>query len=183
MNILYIFLAFMCLWLMWFIITYNSFIYLRSFVQEAWSGIDVQLKRRYDLIPHLVEVVKGYSFHEKNIIDNIVSMRALSMRSTGPEGKEQAELELSGALKSLFALAENYPNLKANENFLALQKDLSAIEQDLQLARRYYNGTVRNYNNKILSFPAHLVASFMHLQPVSYFEIELQEKSAPSIKF
>ncbi len=183
MNLLYIFLALAALTIVWLIATYNSFIHLKSFMQEAWSGIDVQLKRRYDLIPQLVEVVKGYSIHEKNILDNIVNMRALSMRSAGPEGKEQAELNLSGALKSLFALSENYPNLKANENFLALQKDLAAIEQDLQLARRYYNGTVRNYNNKIQSFPATLVANFMHLHPKPYFEIDLQERSNPSITF
>lgn len=169
---------------LWAISKYNSLIHVRAMAKEAWSGIDVQLKRRYDLIPNLVETVKGYSGHEKGIFDEIARMRAASMGATDIHAKETAEIGLNRSLKSLFALVENYPNLKANENFMALQKELSSIEQELQLARRYYNGTVRNYTVITTQFPSNIVASIGGFESMPYFEvIDEQERSAPKVKF
>lgn len=164
--------------------SYNRLVHTRALAQEAWSGIDVQLKRRYDLIPNLVETVKGYGIHEKNIIEDIVRARAASMGATGIHEKEAAEKGLTQSLKSLFALAENYPNLKANENFLSLQKDLSAIEHELQLSRRYYNGTVRNYTVMTAQFPSNIIASIFGFIALSYFEITLsEERENPKVRF
>lgn len=164
--------------------SYNNFVYYKALVEEAWSGIDVQLKRRYDLIPNLVEVVKGYSIHEKNIIHDIVTARAASMGAVDITKKERAELSLTNSLKSLFALAENYPNLKANENFLELQQALRSIEEELQLARRYYNGAVRQYMVRIKTFPRSLIANIGNFEPVSYFELtNAEERNNVSIKF
>ena len=168
----------------WVTTSFNQLTYNKSLVQEAWSGIDVQLKRRYDLIPNLVSVVKGYSIHEKTIIDDIVNARAASMGAIKVDQKEKAELSLTSSLKTLFALAEQYPDLKANENFLALQKDLSQIEEELQLARRYYNGTVRNYMVKIAQFPSNIIAKMFGFESVSYFELtQAEERNVPEIKF
>ena len=168
----------------WVTTSFNQLTYNKSLVQEAWSGIDVQLKRRYDLIPNLVSVVKGYSIHEKTIIDDIVNARAASMGAVKVDQKEKAELSLTSSLKTLFALAEQYPDLKANENFLALQKDLSQIEEELQLARRYYNGTVRNYMVKIAQFPSNIIAKMFGFESVSYFELtQAEERNVPEIKF
>lgn len=176
--------AVVVLFVLWVVLSYNSLVHVKVMVQEAWSGIDVQLKRRYDLIPNLLETVKGYSIHEKSIIDSIASMRAASMGATGVRDKESAEVGLTNSLKSLFAIAEQYPNLKANENFLALQKELSAVEQDLQLARRYYNGTVRNYSVLLIKFPSNLVAKIFGFQPEAYFEVTVsEERGVPKIKF
>ena len=169
---------------LWAVSGYNNLVQNKSLVQEAWSGIDVQLKRRYDLIPNLVETVKGYSIHESNIIENIVRMRAASMGASQVADKETAEVGLAGSLKTLFAIAEQYPDLKANQNFLSLQKELSSVEQELQLARRYYNGTVRNYNILTKQFPTNLIASYAGFGSISYFEItDHDERSAPKMKF
>lgn len=184
MLYLIISIAVVVLFVMFIIMNYNRLVHLKLLVQEAWSGIDAQLKRRYDLIPNLVETVKGYSLHEKNIIEDITRMRAISMGASGAADKESAEIGLTNSLKTLFALAEQYPNLKANENFLALQKELSAVEQELQLARRYYNGTVRNYNFSIASFPSNLVAKAFGFYATAYFEIsQPHERDVPSAKF
>ncbi len=164
--------------------SYNDLVYSKALVAEAWSGIDVQLKRRYDLIPNLVEVVKGYSIHEKTVIQDIVNARAASMGAVDVTQKEKAELSLNHSLKSLFALAENYPNLKANENFLELQQALRSIEDELQLARRYYNGAVRQYMVRIKTFPRSLIANIGNFEPVSYFELtNAEERNNVSIKF
>lgn len=169
---------------MWVMASYNGLVQSKALVQEAWSGIDVQLKRRYDLIPNLVSVVQGYSVHEKNIIDDIVQARAASMGAAQVDQKEKAELSLNHSLKSLFALAEAYPDLKANQNFLALQKDLGSIEDELQLARRYYNGTVRHYMIKIAQFPSNIIARLFEFHAVSYFEMtRAEEREVPQIKF
>lgn len=168
----------------WIITSYNGLVHSKSLVQEAWSGIDVQLKRRYDLIPNLVNIVKGYSIHEKNIIEDIVNARAASMGAVKIDQKEKAELNLNHSLKTLFALAEQYPNLKANENFLELQKELSNIEDELQLSRRYYNGAVRNYSIKIMQFPSNIIAKMFAFNPASYFEMtRAEEREVPEIKF
>ena len=169
---------------LWAVSGYNNLVQNKSLVQEAWSGIDVQLKRRYDLIPNLVETVKSYSIHESNIIENIVRMRAASMGASQVADKETAEVGLAGSLKTLFAISEQYPDLKANQNFLSLQKELSSVEQELQLARRYYNGTVRNYNILTKQFPTNLIASYAGFGSISYFEItDHDERSAPKMKF
>lgn len=169
---------------LWFISGYNRLVSLKALLSEAWSGIDVQLKRRYDLIPNLVATVKGYSIHEKSVLENVTQMRAASVGATSITEKARAEAGLSGALKTLFAVAENYPDLKANENFLSLQKDLGAIEQDLQLARRYYNGTVRNYNVMVQTFPSRIIASMGGFTIAPYFEVGSEgERQAPKVTF
>lgn len=167
----------------WFIFRYNSFIRLKNLIDEAWSGIDVQLKRRYDLIPNLVATVKGYSEHEKGIFEEVARLRSVSMNATTIQEKAQAENGLTQALKTLFAVAENYPELKANQNFIELQRELSNIENQLQLARRYYNGVVREYNTRITVFPSSLIASIMSFKKAPFFEIASIERETPQVKF
>lgn len=187
MNITWILLfivAFIAVIVMWYIMAYNRFIRLHTMLKEAWSGIEVQLKRRYDLIPNLVSTVKGYSVHEKTIFEDIAKYRAESIGASGAEEKATAEAGLSGALKTLFAVAENYPDLKANQNFIELQAQLTAIEDEVQLARRYYNGTVRNYNVLCTIFPSNIVAGIAGFQPAEFFEVDgAHERQAPSVKF
>ena len=178
-----VFAGVLILGILWAMITYNGFIRLKMLVDEGWSGIDVQLKRRYDLVPNLVAVVKQYAIHEKDVLENVTKMRSASMGATTINEKAQAEQGLASALKTLFAVAENYPNLKANENFLSLQQELSALETEIQLARRYYNGAARNYNTAILSFPANVVANMFRFSAVSYFEIGAQERETPKVQF
>lgn len=181
---LLIILAVVLLPALWLIVSYNHFIRLNALLQEAWSGIDVQLKRRYDLIPNLVSTVKGYSIHEKGIIEEIVRMRAASLGASGVQEKATAEAGLTQSLKTLFALAEQYPNLKANENFLALQKELGALEQELQLARRYYNGTARDYNVAVATFPSNLSAKLFGFAGAPYFEVTAADmRDVPKISF
>jgi LemA protein len=166
------------------VVLYNKLVRLRAFVKEAWSGIDVQLKRRYDLIPNLVQTVKGYATHEKEVFENVTRMRNAAMGVAGVEGKAEAESGLSGALKTLFAVSENYPELKANTNFLELQKQLSSIENDLQLSRRYYNGAVRNYNVSTQVFPSSIISSIGGFKSESFFELSGdKERENPTIKF
>lgn len=169
--------------ILWAISTYNSLVRQSNLVKEGWSGIDVQLKRRSDLIPNLVETVKGYSFHEKEVLENVTKMRSLSQQAGTLEDKIAAENQLTGALKTLFAVAENYPDLKANEHFRQLQHDLSELERELQLARRYYNGTARNYNTAIQSFPANVVARLFSFAQKPYIEIENKDKETPKVRF
>src|SRR3989339_530186 len=152
-TLLLIILAAVVVTILWFIAVYNGLIRLKNRTDEAWSDIDVQLKRRYDLIPNLVNTVKGYADHEKELFEKITQARAQAMQATSPEAKGRAENMLSGALKSLFAVAENYPNLKASENFAKLQDELSDTENKIQAARRFYNGNVRDFNTKIQIFP------------------------------
>ncbi|MBT4855906.1 LemA family protein [bacterium] len=169
---------------LWFVMTYNRFIRLRTLLKEAWSGIDVQLKRRYDLIPNLVSTVKGYSVHEKSIFEDIAKYRAASMGATDMGQKSEAEVGLTGALKTLFAVAENYPDLKANANFLELQGKLAVLEEDIQLARRYYNGTVRNYNVLCTIFPSNIIASLASFKEAEFFEVSnSEERDTPNVKF
>ncbi len=177
-------LGFIVVIALWAITSYNRLVQLKSLTDEGWSGIDVQLKRRYDLIPNLVAVVKQYSFHEKDVLENVTKMRAASMAATSIDGKVEAEKGLTGALKTLFAVAENYPDLKANENFLGLQQELSALENEIQLSRRYYNGAARNYNISVRSFPSNLVAGMFGFVLVPYFELNrVEEREAPKVKF
>ncbi|AXK60577.1 LemA family protein [Candidatus Chromulinivorax destructor] len=170
--------------LVWVVTSFNRLTSSKSLAEEAWSGIDVQLKRRYDLISNLVAVVKEYTIHEKNIINDIVTARAACMGAMKIDQKEKAEGALTASLTKLFALAEQYPNLKANENFLALQKDVSSVEDELQLARRYYNGAVRNYSIARVQFPSNIIAGIFKFEPLSYFEVmQTEERNSPHIKF
>src|SRR6266404_7319422 len=142
---------------LWVVLAYNGLVRTRNQAQEAWADIEVQLKRRYDLIPNLVETVKGYAAHEKTVFEDVTKARSQAMQATGT-AKAGAENVLSGALKSLFAVAENYPQLKANENFSKLQDELTDTEDKIQAARRFYNGSVRDYNISLQSFPTNLIA-------------------------
>lgn len=167
-----------------FILIYNKLIRLKNLVSEAWSGIDVQLKRRYDLIPNLVATVKGYSEHEATTLTKVTQLRTIAMGASSIDDKIKAENALTGSLKSLFAVAENYPDLKANQNFVHLQKDLSEIEEQLQLARRYYNAVTREYNSSIQTFPNNLVANFLQYKTQPFFEINNDiERQAPKVSF
>ncbi|HEY3379154.1 MAG TPA: LemA family protein [Armatimonadota bacterium] len=167
---------------LWFIRIYNRFVTLHNLVKEAWSGIDVQLKRRYDLVPNLVEIVKGYTGHERNVFENVAALRTSAFRSDKARLRSEAENALSQTLKSLFAVAEAYPQLKADGQFLSLQATLTEVEDQIQFARRYYNGTVRNYNILVQSFPSNLVANNFHYEKEDYFEIELvTQRDAPEV--
>jgi LemA protein len=170
--------------LAWLVYIYNLLIQLKQEVQEAWSDIEVQLKRRADLIPNLVETVKGYAGHEKAVLENVTEARTKFMNAQTPKEQMQAENFLSQTLKSLFAVSENYPDLKANQNFLELQKELRDAEDKIQAARRFYNGIVRDYNIAIRIFPNNLFAQALKLQPVEFFDIdETVEGKLPEVKF
>ena len=163
---------------------FNSLVHYQAMAKEAFSSIDVQLKRRYDLIPNLVAVVDQYRIHERDVLENVTKMRSLSMSATTVDQKADAERGLTGALKTLFAVAENYPQLKANENFLTLQSQLAGLETEIQLARRYYNGATRNYNVSARSFPANVIASLFGFSQMSYFELDNNsEREVPKVKF
>src|SRR6266567_2548854 len=151
---------------------YNSLVQLRVRCDSAWSDIDVQLKRRHDLIPNLVETVKGYAAHEKGTFENIAKFRSQAMQATSPGDKAQAENQLTGALKSLFAVAENYPELKASEQFTGLQGSLNSIEDNIQNARRYYNAVVRDFNTRVQSFPTNILAGMFGFRTRQFFEVD-----------
>lgn len=163
---------------------YNSLVRLKVACDNAWADIDVQLKRRYDLIPNLVETVKGYAGHEKGTLEAVINARNRAMTATSPGDKAQAENMLSGALKSLFALSEAYPQLRAIESFTALQNSLSQIEDTLQNARRYYNAVVRDLNTKIQQFPTNIFANMLGFKPREFFEVSAAaEREAPKVSF
>jgi len=163
---------------------YNSLIKLRNMVRNAWSDIDVQLKKRHDLIPNLVETVKGYAAHEKTVLENITKARSMAAQAKGPEESAQAENMLTQALRQLFAVVENYPDLKANQNFLALQEELRNVENQIQEARRYYNAVVRDYNIRTESFPSNIIASIFNFKKEEFFEIEEpEEREVPRVQF
>ncbi len=167
----------------WYISTYNKLQALKNRVEEGWSTIDVQLKKRYDLVPNLVETVKGYAKHESATLEAVIAARNAAMTATG-DGKMAAENVLTGTLKSLFALQENYPELKANANFMDLQNQLKTIETEIASARRYYNGTVKELNTKIDMFFSGIVARKMHLEKRKYFELDSEEERRNvSVKF
>ena len=164
---------------------YNGLVRLKNRTDEAWSDIDVQLKRRHDLIPNLVNTVKGYAAHEKEVFEHVTEARAqaISAGAGVPADKIQAENNLSGALKSLFAVAENYPQLKANENFLELQRELTDTEDKIMAARRFYNANARDLNIKIESFPTNLMAERLGFAKRDFFETEEGEKVVPDVQF
>ena len=169
--------------ILWLIGVYNGLIRLRNRTKEAWSDIDVQLKRRYDLIPNLIEAVKGYAAHEKNLFEKVTQARTQAMQSQGISEKAKAENMLSQTLKSLFAVAENYPNLRASENFSKLQDELSDTENKIQASRRFYNGNVRDFNTKLEVFPNHLIANSLGFTKFEYFEAEEGEKEVVNVNF
>ncbi|PYX74508.1 MAG: hypothetical protein DMG72_09835 [Acidobacteria bacterium] len=162
---------------------YNSLVQLRVRADSAWSDIDVQLKRRHDLIPNLVETVKGYAAHEKGTFENIAKFRSQAMQATTPADKAVAENQLTGALKSLFAVAENYPELKASEEFTQLQSSLSQTEDAIQNSRRYYNAVVRDLNTKIQSFPTNILAGMFGFQLRQFFEVAEADREPVAVKF
>ncbi len=165
------------------VVLYNRLVRLRNLALEGWSGIDVQLKRRYDLIPNLVEAVKGYSGHEKQTLEEVSRLRTESIQVTSLGKKGALESNLSGQFKKIFALAESYPDLKANQNFLDLQRALTEVEDNLQYARRYYNGAVRNLNTVIECFPGNVLASHLGFSKMEFFEIEFAtERNTPEVK-
>jgi LemA protein len=178
MTIVWILLGVATLFIVWLIAVYNRFIRLVQRAKEAWADIDVQLKRRYDLIPNLVETVKGYATHEREAFEKVTAARAAAMDAGGIEEKGRAENMLSGALKSLFAVAEAYPDLKANQNFLELQRELSDTENKIQASRRFYNTNVRDLNTAIQSFPGNIIANIFRFEEREFFELTESESAA-----
>lgn len=172
MQFFYILLAIAGVAAMWGVMTYNMFIKLRYRMREGWSDIEVQLKRRYDLIPNLVETVKGYMGHEKDVFEKVTEARARAMGAPNPKERAAAENMLSGTLKTLFAVSENYPELKANTNFLELQREISDTENKIQAARRFYNGLVRDMNTAVDVFPSKLIADWFHFAPEEFFDLD-----------
>jgi len=162
---------------------YNGFVTLKAQIEEAWSQIDVQLKRRIDLIPNLVESVKGYAKHEKSVFENVTKARSALMKAETPESMAKASDSLSGALKSLFAVAENYPQLRANENFLQLQRELSDTEDKVAYARQFYNSTVMDYNVKVRVFPNALIANAFGFKEQPFFKATDEERKGVKVEF
>ena len=165
------------------VILYNRLIRLRNKVEEAWAQIDVQLQRRHDLIPNLVNTVKGYAAHEKSTLEEVTAARAAAVSAQGPAAAGTSEVALTAALGRLFALAENYPDLKADQNFRQLQEELSDTEDKVAFARQYYNDNVREWNTRIASVPDNLVAALMRAQKAEYFELEGGAGAAPEVSF
>lgn len=180
----YVILAILVIIILWFAISYNGLVTLTNRTKEAWSDIDVQLKRRYDLIPNLVNTVKGYATHESQAFEKVSQARAAAMGAQTIGDKAKAENALAGTLKSLFAVAEAYPELKANTNFLQLQSELSDTENKIQAARRFYNGNVRDLNIRVEAFPSNLVASIFHFTKMDFFELDDEAARQPvEVKF
>jgi len=181
--ILWIILIVIVAIVIWIIAMFNGLVVLKNRAKEAWADIDVQLKRRYDLIPNLVETVKGYAAHEKETFEKVIQARASAMSATGAKDKAVAENMLSGTLKSLFALSENYPDLKASTNFLELQRELTDTEDKIQAARRFYNTNVRDLSIKIESFPSNMIANSFGFKKMDLFEIAESQKEPVAVKF
>ena len=182
-TLLIIILVVLVVAILWVVAVYNSLITLKNRAKEAWSDIDVQLKRRYDLIPNLVETVKGYATHERELFEKVTQARANAMGAKDIHEKAKAENFLSETLKSLFAVSENYPDLKASVNFLELQRELTDTEDKVQASRRFYNTNVRDLNIKIESFPANLIANSFGFKQMELFEASSSEKEPVSVKF
>jgi len=184
MKILIVLLSVVLAIVFWIVLTYNRLITLRNRTKEAWSDIDVQLKRRYNLIPNLVETVKGYATHEREVLENVTKARNQAMAAESIEDKGKAENFLSSTLKSLFAVSENYPDLKASQNFLELQRELRDTEDKIQASRRFYNTNVRDLNIKIETFPSNVIAQKFNFKKMKFFEIEETEARDPvKVKF
>ncbi|MBI2252168.1 MAG: LemA family protein [Armatimonadetes bacterium] len=183
-TFLIILIACLVLGALWLIFAYNGLVALKNRADEAFSDIDVQLKRRHDLIPNLIETVKGYASHEREVFERVTRARAMAMEATGIKEKNATENILSGALKSLFAVAENYPDLKAISSFTQLQEELTDTENKIEAARRFYNGNVRDYNIKLEVFPTNLFANMFGFSKKEFFEIEEKtDRAVPEVKF
>jgi LemA protein len=165
------------------IVSYNGLVSLRNRIENAWAQIDVQLKRRYDLIPNLVETVKGYAAHERETLDAVITARNAGMNAQGPHDQAEAENQISGALKSLFALSEAYPDLKANQNFAQLQEELTGTEGRIAYARQFYNDTVYRYNTKVQSFPANVLANMFRFSEREYFQADDESRGPTQVSF
>lgn len=184
MLILYIVLAVVAIVIAWFVGSYNGFVRLKNRAKEAWSDIEVQLKRRYDLIPNLVQIVKGYAAHESQVFEKVTQARSQAISAQTVPEKTQAENALSATLKSLFAVSEAYPELKASVNFLDLQRELTDTEDKIQAARRFYNGNARDMSIKLESFPSSIIGKIGNFKPFELFELdEPAAKEAPKIQF
>ena len=182
----YVILIILVVLVLWAVLSYNKFVTLINRAKEAWADIDVQLKRRYDLIPNLVNAVKGYASHESTAFEKVTAARSAAMGAGNIADKAVAENQLAGALKSVFAIAEAYPDLKANQNFLSLQNELSDTENKIQAARRFYNGNVRDLNIRIESFPGNAIASMFHFAKMEFFQLgddEAAAKEPVEVKF
>ncbi len=179
---LYVILGIVVVLLFMGIAIYNKLIRLRNTVKSSWSDIDVQCKKRYDLVPNLVETVKGYASHEKTVFEKVTQARSMAMQAASPGEMAKAENMLRDTLKSLFAVAEAYPELKANANFLQLQSQLQELENNIEYARRYYNAVVRDFNITIESFPSNLIASWFNFKQVEFFELETPEAERKPVK-
>jgi LemA protein len=167
------------------VVSYNRFVSQRQLIKDSFSNIDTELRRRYDLIPNLVETVKGYAAHERGTFEAVTNARANAINAQGPAQQAQAENILSGALKSLFAVAEAYPDLKANQNFLALQNELTNTEDRIQTSRRFYNSNVRDFNRRVQAFPSSVIAGMFHFSEAEYFEVDqaIRDAGAPKVDF
>ncbi len=165
------------------VFSYNGLVSLRNRIENAWAQIDVQLKRRYDLIPNLVETVKGYASHERETLDAVIEARNAGMNASGPHDQAEAENQITGALKSLFALSEAYPDLKANQNFAQLQEELTGTEGRIAYARQFYNDTVYRYNTKIQSFPSNVLANAFRFSEREYFEADDESRGPTQVRF
>jgi LemA protein len=184
MSILYIILFVVLILVLWLVGVFNSLVKIKNRAKEAWADIDVQLKRRYNLIPNLMETVKGYASHEKEVFEKVTQARAQAMGAQNVEEKAKAENMLSNTLKSLFAVSENYPDLKASQNFLELQRELRDTEDKVQAARRFYNANVRDLNIKRESFPSSIVAKTFNFQKMDLFELaEAEQREVPKVSF
>lgn len=179
-----IFLLIIAVLVFWAILIFNRLIRCKNLMSEAFSGVDVQLKRRHDLIPNLVDAAKGYMQFERALLENITKLRGQAASSQDLNNRQQIENNLSKAMKSLFAVVESYPDLKANQNIMLLQNNLVEIEDQLQMARRYYNGTIRDYNILVQSFPSNVIAGAGNFKPAAYFQIEYAtERQTPDVAF
>jgi LemA protein len=181
---LIIIIVIVVLLVLFFIVQYNGLVRLRNRVDNSWSQIDVQLKRRHDLIPNLIETVKGYAAHESGTLEKVVQARNAAISAQGPQESAQAENVLSGALKSIFALAEAYPDLKANQNFLSLQEELTSTEDRISYARQFYNDSVLKYDNKLETFPSNTIAGMFNFQAKEYFKTDdPTDREVPKVQF
>lgn len=183
MITIWVLIGLVALIILWLIATYNGLVTLKNRTDEAWSDIDVQLKRRHDLIPNLIETVKGYAKQEKDVFEKVTQARAQALSAQSVQDKGQAENMLSQTLKSLFAVSEAYPDLKSSQNFLQLQGELTDTEDKIQAARRFYNTNVRDLNIKIESFPTNIIASSLGYQKREFFQVDEAEKAPVAVKF
>lgn len=183
MSALWIIIGVVFLLVIYVIIAYNRLVNLRNQLKNGWHQIDVQLRRRYDLIPNLIETVKGYATHEKELFAKVAEARAAAINASSVKEQAEAENALSSTLKTIFAVAENYPELKASENFMMLQEELAATENKIAYARQFYNDAVMRYNTAIQSFPTNIIARIFNFTPEDYFEIETEAREPVRVKF